>query len=101
MVSTVEYYILDEGEELGPIIPHRGLRQGDPLSPYLFILVMEGLSAMINKQETRGNIHGISISKGAPRVSHLLFADDCLLFFKANPLEFQVFKDVLEEYALA
>lgn len=93
------YYVLLNGEEIGPIIPHRGLRQGDPLSQYLFILAQEGLSAVLRKQEQRGNLHGISVAKGAPRISHLFFADDCYLFFQANEPESLLIKDILQDYA--
>ncbi|GAU34899.1 hypothetical protein TSUD_144300 [Trifolium subterraneum] len=58
----------------------RGLRQGDHLSPYLFILVTEGLTALIKNSVARGDLHGVKICRGAPTVSHLLFADDCFLF---------------------
>lgn len=100
-ITTVEYHILIEGKELGPIIPERGLRQGDPLSPYLFILALEGLSAMIRAQEQRGAIHGVMVAKGAPTITHLFFADDCFLFCRANLLECQVLKDILNKFALA
>lgn len=70
-ITYVEYHILTKGKELGLIIPQRGLRQGDPLSPYLFILVLEGLGVMIRKQERKGVIHGVIITRGAPTITHI------------------------------
>ena len=57
-VSTVRYNVLVNGREVGPIIPKRGLWQGDPLSPYLFILCAEGLSSLIKRAESEGVLHG-------------------------------------------
>jgi hypothetical protein len=82
-IESVDYTVLLNGEKVGPVIPGRGLRQGDPLSPYLFILCAEGLSSLIGRAESSGDLTGTAICKGAPRVTHLLFADDCFLFFKA------------------
>jgi hypothetical protein len=81
-LNSVQYSILINGESVGPINSGRGLRQGDPLSPYLFILCAEGLTTLIKKYEGRGDIHGIKVCLGAPSLSHLLFADDCFLFFQ-------------------
>jgi hypothetical protein len=50
-LNSVQYSILVNGESVGPVIPGRGLRQGDPLSPYLFILCAEGLTTLIKKYE--------------------------------------------------
>lgn len=72
-VTTAHYKIAHSGKEFGNIIPHRGLRQGDPLSSYLFLLCMEGLSALIKSYERRGLIKGIRVAKGAPSVSHMFF----------------------------
>lgn len=101
-VMTVEYTVKlggVGGEECGPIFPSRGLRQGDPLSPYLFLFVAEGLSALIRRQEEMGTLHGVAVARGAPRVSHLFFADDSFLFFRANTLEARIVKEILEVYA--
>jgi hypothetical protein len=83
-VSSVNYSALVNFEKVGPIVPGRGLRQGDPLSPYLFILVTEGLTTLIKKSVTRGDLHGVQICRGAPVVSHLVFADDCFLFCRST-----------------
>jgi len=60
-VETVDYSVVVNNEMVGPIIPGRGLRQGDLLAPYLFILCAEGLFALIRKAERCGDLHGISI----------------------------------------
>ena len=65
-VSTVEYLVLINGEAKGKIILTRGLRQGDPISPYLFLLCAEGLSAMIKKEERDGLLKGVAVSREAP-----------------------------------
>ncbi|XP_019175768.1 PREDICTED: uncharacterized protein LOC109171094 [Ipomoea nil] len=82
-ISSVNYHVLHEQRKLGPIKLRRGLQQGDPLSPYLFLLVAEGLSALIDNRMRRGLLHGITIARGAPSISHLLFADDCFLFLQS------------------
>ena len=68
---------------------------------YLFILCAKGLSALIRKAERRGYLHGISVCSHAPTISHLLFADDCFLFFRADEKEAQVIKNILHTYELA
>ncbi|XP_074373436.1 uncharacterized protein LOC141713760 [Apium graveolens] len=58
-ISTVEYTINHGGYEMGHITPSRGLRQGDPLSPYLFIICAEGLSSLIRSYERRNWLQGL------------------------------------------
>ncbi|XP_060959224.1 uncharacterized protein LOC115699974 [Cannabis sativa] len=72
------------GLEVGPIVPSRGLRQGDPLSPYLFILCTEGFSALLRDFGKRGRLHGCKVARGAPMVSHMLFADDSYIYCQAS-----------------
>ena len=79
-VSTMTYFVLINGEPRGTIIPTRGLRQGDPISPYLFLLCAKGLSTMIKRKERLGGLRGISVRRGAPSISHLFFADDSIIF---------------------
>lgn len=74
------YLVLVNGKQVGPVISGRGLRQGDPLSPYLFIICAEGLSSLIRDVESRGQLTGTKVCRRAPSVSHLLFADDCFFF---------------------
>ena len=100
-VSTVSYQVIRNGVEVGPIVPSRGLRQGDPLSPYLFILCAEGLSSLIRNRKRAGLIHGVKVARSAPAVSHLFFADDCFLFFKATHIEARIMKSLLAVYGAA
>lgn len=60
-VSTVSYSLLINGEPMGNIKPSRGIKQGDPLSTYLFLLYLEGLHRMIKKAADNGDIQGVSI----------------------------------------
>ncbi|XP_062028350.1 uncharacterized protein LOC133744226 [Rosa rugosa] len=89
------------GKPRGYVVPTRGLRKGDPLSPYLFLLGAEGLSALLLKKAELGVLLGISICEGAPMVNHLLFADDSMLYAKANLQACQAISNVLEVYGKA
>jgi len=91
-INTVDYFVTVNNELVRPNIHGRGLQQGDPLSPYLFILCTEGLLALILQAERREDLHKISICTNAPVISHLLFANDCFLFFRADEREARVIK---------
>ena len=100
-VSSVSYSFIINGGVCGDVIPTRGLRQGDPLSPYLFILVADAFSKMLQKKVQERKIHGAKASRSGPEISHLFFADDSLLFTRASPQECIVIVDILNKYELA
>lgn len=66
---------------VGLIVSKRGLHQGNPISPYLFIIAAEGLLAIIQNRESRELVHGCKIAPNELKASHLFFTDDSYLFF--------------------
>lgn len=86
-ISSVIYSILVNEKLKEVFLPTRGLRQKDPLSIYLFLLCGKGLSSLINYHEAKRNIKGLEISRGCPSLSHILFADDCILLCKTSMKE--------------
>lgn len=83
-LSTVGLQVQMNGELLLPCRPTRGLSQRDPISPYLFILCREGLSCMLKIYDGGWIEKGILVGVQTPWISHLLFADDCLIFMNAD-----------------
>uniref|UniRef100_A0A803P795 Reverse transcriptase domain-containing protein n=1 Tax=Cannabis sativa TaxID=3483 RepID=A0A803P795_CANSA len=100
-VSSARYNVIRGGRTMGPITPSRGIRQGDPLSPYIFILCAEGLSALIKRYEDMSLIHGCKVANGAPKVSHMLFADDNYLYCKATLQEANQIRELLHQFECA
>ena len=100
-ISSVSYSILINGVPSDIIHPTRGLRQGDPLSPYLFLICSEGLHSLLQKAADAGHIRGVSICKKGPRLTHLFFADDSLVFCRANLAECQKVQNLLDIYEKA
>jgi hypothetical protein len=98
-VTSVRYQVKFNGTLLDSFSPSRGLRQGDPLSPFLFLLVADGLSTLLQSEVEAKTIEPVRICRRAPGISHLLFADDSLLFFKAHEDQAAKVREVLELFA--
>uniref|UniRef100_A0A2N9ETE5 Reverse transcriptase domain-containing protein n=1 Tax=Fagus sylvatica TaxID=28930 RepID=A0A2N9ETE5_FAGSY len=100
-ISTVSYSLLINGEPHGFLKPSRGLRQGDPLSPYLFLLCAEGLHSLISRASEQGELQGVALCRRGPRITHLFFADDSLLFTKATTRDCAKLQEILLRYERA
>ena len=100
-VTSVTYQVLVNGEPRGRIIPRRGLRQGDPLSPFMFIMCTEALISLLNGAEAEKKILGFRVARASPRISHLLFADDSLFFCQAILSQCREIMDILDIYGRA
>ncbi|KAL9668408.1 hypothetical protein QQ045_002789 [Rhodiola kirilowii] len=97
-VNSVSYQVKVNDKLSTRIMPGRGLRQGDPLSPYLFLLCTELLNFKMEQVAGRKKISGIQIYRKAPTITHLLFADDSIFFVKADRDEVSSLKDVFSQY---
>ena len=95
-VSSVSYVVRINGRPCGEIHPTCGLQQGDPLSPYLFLICANGLSALLHKSVQRKSLKGVVALGGGPKVSHLFFADDNLIFGRATVEECAEIQRVLQ-----
>ena len=100
-VKSVTYSVLVNGEAKGHIIPTRGNCQGDPLSPYLFLLCSEGLNGLIQHAVDVGEVEGVSLCRNGPKISHLFFADNNLLFCRAQIEDINTIQEILRKYEKA
>lgn len=100
-VITTSFSTIINGEPIVFFEPQRGLRQGDPLSPYLFIICVEGLSSLFQATEQNGTFPKLMASKGGPWVSHLFFDDDSVIFGDAVPSQTYEIRRILYTYEVA
>ncbi|GAA0169726.1 hypothetical protein LIER_24143 [Lithospermum erythrorhizon] len=97
-VESVTYSLLINGDQVGYITPGRGLRQGDPLSPYVFIICMEGLISLLKEACSAGELQGIKVGPSVDPMTHLMFVGDTLLLGCATLSETAKFKSILDTY---
>ena len=97
-ISSVLASILFKGGSLDPFRPSRGIRQGDPLSPYIFILCMELLNQLIQEKCEAKVWCPIKASRSGPSFSHLFFVDDLVFFAKVNAENCNAIKEVLDTF---
>lgn len=101
-LKSVSYSFLLDGQVEGYVKPTRGLRQGNPLSPFLFLLCSEGLSvSMLQKRERDQSFKGVRICRGGPSSSQLFFVDDTLIFGEGSTRGMESIRETLEVYGKA
>ena len=100
-VSSCTLNILRNGEPTETFQSTRGIRQGDPLSPYLFVVCMERLSHLIEHHVMEGAWQAIPLTRGGTQMSHLMFADDVVLFGEASVEQARVVKNCLHIFCEA
>lgn len=97
-VTSMSTSLLFNGGGLEPFKPSKGIKQGNPISPYLFILCMEYLGFLI-EEKCQGKLwHLVKASRSGPSFSHLFFTDDLILFTRANPDSCATVKDAFTKF---
>lgn len=97
-ITSASYSILVNGEPKGDIVTTRGLRQEDPLSPYFFLLCTEGLHGLMKQAATMGALCGVAMWKNGPKLTHILFANDSLVFCRVDAHDCQNLLAILTAY---
>ena len=100
-ITTAELKVLWNGEPSRSFKPSRGLRQGDPLSPYLFVMCMERLFQTIEAVIIDNKWKPIHASRRGPFLSNLFFTDDIILFDEASLDQANVIHDCLDRFCNA
>ncbi|KAJ4757665.1 RNA-directed DNA polymerase (reverse transcriptase)-related family protein [Rhynchospora pubera] len=82
----------------GFIVPTQGVRQGCPMSPYVFIMAMEILTRVMTKAMAHGQIKGVKVAENGPRISHVIYADDLVLMGDTNEQELREFVHIMVSF---
>jgi hypothetical protein len=97
-VVSISFSVRVNGVFSDTFKPTSGIRQGDPISPYLFLLYPEGLTSMLKNKGPNYIARGLRVSRHAPWVSHLRLADDCLVFSEATDESALRIVSILDDY---
>ncbi|XP_026438254.1 uncharacterized protein LOC113336795 [Papaver somniferum] len=97
-ISNARFSVIINGAAKGFFKSSQGLRQGDPLSPFLFLLVAEVFNKLMNNAKSEGCLKGFYVKENGMEVSHLQFADDTIVFLDAKVEEVQKLMEVLESF---
>nr|XP_009789431.1 PREDICTED: uncharacterized protein LOC104237055 [Nicotiana sylvestris] len=92
------YYVLINGQPNGFFTSSRGVNQGDPLSPTLFILAAEELSRGLNSLHTNLYFCGFGMPKWSPKINHLSYTDDTIIFCSSDETSLRLVMEVLKAY---
>eukprot|EP00253_Pinus_taeda_P008507 PITA_08507 len=101
LIKSPRYSILVNGAPSAPFTPSRGIRQGDPLSPFLFVILMEGLSRTIAKKKAEGSIKGLQPIRSLPATTHQQFVDDTMLHGTPTVKEAVAYRGILDLFSQA
>jgi hypothetical protein len=100
-VSTVRFSVKLNGGKSDCFFPSRGLHQGDPISTYLFLFCVEGFSKLLEKAQRENQIRGVKFGATGPHLTHLLFADDSIVFLEAKEGSLNTLERVMQEYEVS
>ena len=98
-ISSASFSVLVEGSPTPPFKSQRGIRQGDPLSPILFDMIMDVLGRLIQREVKNKIIYTYQVN-GATFISHLMYANDIFIFSKTNPKSLNAIKAMFEKFSL-
>lgn len=100
-ISSLTVQLLQNGELTKSFIPSRGIRQGDPISPYIFMLCIDRLEHGINQVVREGRQKLTKLARQVILITHVLFIDYLLLLAEASVSQAQVIKDVLNSFSMS